>query len=99
MNPKRNRNNYRSHQLEEDIAKREVVKFVELNTKKNITIREHYLYLDDVKTAININTLEERYQAKLKFLEILRKGECINAIIHDMEKSAELDRHRLIKFI
>jgi len=52
MNPKRNRNRYRNHQLEEDIAKREVVKFVELNTKKNITIREHYLYLDDVKTAI-----------------------------------------------
>lgn len=99
MNPKRNRNRYRSHQLEEDIAKREVVKFVELNTKKNITIREHYLYLDDVKTAININTLEERHQSKLKFLEILRKGDSINTIINEMEKSAELDRHRLIKHI
>lgn len=85
--------------MEEDIAKREVVKFVELNTKKNITIREHYLYLDDVKTAININTLEERHQSKLKFLEILRKGDSINTIINEMEKSAELDRHRLIKHI
>ena len=97
MNPKYNRN--RNNDQEEEKDKPEVVKFVELNTKKNITIREHFLYLDDVKTAININTLEERRNIKLLIIGMLKKKKDLQAVIHNLEQSAEIDRHRLIKIL
>jgi hypothetical protein len=99
MNPKRNRNRYHYQQTEKEVDVPAVVKFVKINTKKNITIREHYLYLDDVKTAININTLEERYKTKLMLLELLKKSRNQDILIQKLEQSAELDRHRLIKLL
>jgi uncharacterized protein YerC len=99
MNPKRNRNRYHYQQTEKEVDVPAVVKFVKINTKKNITIREHYLYLDDVKTAININTLEERYKTKLMLLELLKKSRNQDTLIQKLEQSAELDRHRLIKLL
>ncbi len=38
--------------------------FVESNTHKNITLRAEYMYIEDAKTAININTLEKRIKLK-----------------------------------
>jgi hypothetical protein len=33
--------------------------FIELNTHTNISMKREYVYIEDVKKAININTLEE----------------------------------------
>ena len=97
MNPKHRKQieNYREKEKE----KSAVVKFVELNTKRNITIKREFLYLEDVKLAININTLEERRNTKLKILQMIKKSNNFNALIQSLEKSADLDRHRLIKML
>ena len=39
-------------------------RFVEINTHHNITMKREFLYVEDVKEAININTLEERIRLK-----------------------------------
>ncbi len=95
-NPRLRKDTYYDKQEKEKYA---VVKFVELNTKKNITITQEYMYLVDVKQAININTLEERRNTKLKVLAMLRKSSNLEAIIQSLEESADFDRHRLIKMV
>jgi len=97
MNPKHRKqtDNYKEKEKE----KSAVVKFVEINTKRNITIKREFLYLEDVKLAININSLEERRNTKLKILQMLKKSNNFETLIQTLEKSADLDRHRLIKMV
>jgi hypothetical protein len=96
MNPKKLKKRLTA---EEEKERPEVVKFVELNTKSNIAIRDVHMYLDDVKLAININTLEQRIKTKYQFIELLKKSSSLQTVIQNLENSAKLDRHRLIKLI
>jgi hypothetical protein len=83
----------------EEKEKTLIVKFIEMNTKKNITMRQEYLYLEDVKKAINICTLEERRKTKLQVLSMIKKNPNLQQVIKSLEESADMDRHRLIKFM
>lgn len=95
MNPKKLRDKIQSRELEKHNS--EVVKFLKMNTKSNIAIRDDHLYLDDEKKAININTLKQRFKTKLQLIELLKKSYKLQTVIQNLENSAELDRHRLIK--
>ena len=97
MNPKHRKQTDNYKEKEKEMSA--VVKFVEQNTKRNITIKREFLYLEDVKLAININTLEERRNTKLKILQMIKKNNNFNALIQNLEKSADLDRHRLLKMV
>lgn len=97
MNPNIGRRS--AYNILEEKKKTAAVQFVELNTKKNITMRQEFLYLQDVKTAININTLEERRKTKLMVLGMLKKNPNLQDLIQNLERSADLDRHRLIKLL
>ena len=71
--------------------------FIELNTHHNITIKREYVYIEDVKEAININTLEERIVLKrwlIKQLQASKSPEELIQVLFDFE---EKDRHRLQK--
>ncbi len=95
MTPRRKVNIYEETEKEKPKA----VRYVELSTEKNISIREEFLFLYDVKAAININALEERRNTKLRILAMLRKSSNLDATIQSLEESADLDRHRLIKMV
>jgi hypothetical protein len=82
--------------------------FVEINTHKNITIRREYMYLEDVKEAININTLEERIKLKKWLIRQLQKIQAQQAttgvvskpnkiLIQSLFDSSDKDRHTLQK--
>lgn len=85
-----------------------VRQFIELNTHSNISIKREFLYLEDVKVAININTLEERIMIKRWLIKQLQKGQAEEAtsgavskpneeLIQVLFDSEEKDRHRLQK--
>jgi len=78
--------------------KKQVVSFVENNSHKVIGIREEFVYLEDVKTAMNINALEQRMSTKQWVIGLLRKNYDKDYLIKKITESAELDRHRLIKY-
>ena len=59
--------------MEEDKKPSATRTFVEVNTHHNITMKREFMYLEDVKTAININTLEERIRLR-KQLKMLLGG-------------------------
>ena len=74
-----------------------VVEFVRLNTKKSITLKQEYLYLEDVKTALNIHHLEQNIRLKRWMLKQLATGSPAARIISVLENSIEQDRHMLQK--
>jgi len=71
--------------------------FVEANTHHNITEKREYLYLEDVKEAININTLEERIMLKRWLIKQLQSNKSTDELIQVLFDSEEKDRHRLQK--
>lgn len=71
--------------------------FIETNTHRNITMKREFVYLEDVKTAININTLEERIILKRWLLSVLQKRTTKDDLMNLLENLAEKDRHRLQK--
>ena len=74
-----------------------VVEFVERNTKKNITMKQEFLYLEDVKTAINIQHLELHIRLKRWLIGQMKTEPTHGKLITILEKSVEQDRHRLQK--
>ena len=70
---------------------------MELNTHKNLVMKREFLYLEDVKSAININTLEERIKVERWFLSILKGGKSHKDIVSIIEAVIDKDRHRLQK--
>lgn len=74
-----------------------VVEFIKHNTKKSITLKQEYLYLADVKTALNIHHLEQNIQLKRWFLSQINKSISQSDIKSHLEGSIENDRHRLQK--
>ena len=73
--------------------------FVENNIRKNITIREEYLVLDDVKTAININAIEQRILARNNMLKLLRQKITTEKLIQIIEEQNHYDRHRMTRLL
>ena len=73
------------------------VEFIRVNTKKSLTIKQEYIYLEDVKSALNIHHLEQNINLKKWLLGLLREGKKPELLIRMLEESAEKDRHRLQK--
>ena len=70
--------------------------FIELNTHKNIVLKRDFMYLEDVKSAININTLEERIKLKQWLISQL-KCNSKDKLIEALERMEDKDRHTLQK--
>jgi hypothetical protein len=73
--------------------------FIEKNLKKNLAIREEYLSLEDIKTAININAIEQRIYARNKILHWLKENYPTTSIIEKIEEENHFDRHRMNKML
>ena len=71
--------------------------FIEINTHHNISMKREYVYIEDVKEAININTLEERILIKRWLIKQLQLSKSIEELIQILFDSEEKDRHRLQK--
>jgi hypothetical protein len=69
--------------------------FIELNTHHNISINRKYVYIEDVKEAININTLEERIVLKRWLIKQLQASKTKEELIQVLFDSEEKDRHVL----
>jgi len=95
MKPKPKRNIAGNHG--EEKPKTKTVEFVELNTQNNITMKCDFLYLEDVKIAININHLEVSIKLKRWLLSQLISHNNRKRLIEVLEESADKDRHRLQK--
>lgn len=73
------------------------VEFVERNTKKNITMKQEFLYLEDVKTAMNIHHLEMNIKLKRWLLNEIKKNPNYQKFSEIISDSIEKNRHRLQK--
>ncbi|OQX81641.1 MAG: hypothetical protein B6D64_01790 [Bacteroidetes bacterium 4484_276] len=71
--------------------------YIEKNLRKNLTIREEYLPLEDIKTAININAMEQRIFARKRVIKLLQQNLSPGIIIQKLEEENHFDRHRMIK--
>jgi len=81
----------------EKTPKSAAVEFVERNTKKNITMKQEFLYLEDVKLAMNIHHLELNIKFKRWFLSEFKKQPNYKKLYESISESVEKDRHRLQK--
>lgn len=97
MNPKHRRKSYYG-KTEVEKKPSAVRKFVEQNTHSNITMKREFMYIEDLKTAININTLEERIMLKRWFLKQLQDNISKEKIIEILFDSSDKDRHTLQKY-
>lgn len=73
------------------------VDFVERNTKKNITMKQEFLYLEDVKIAMNILHLETSIKLKRWLLIEIKKHSDVLNLSNSINESIEKERHRLQK--
>ncbi|MCB2220715.1 MAG: hypothetical protein KQI35_09985 [Bacteroidetes bacterium] len=71
--------------------------FVEINTHHNISMKRKFLFVEDVHTAININTLEERLKLKKWLIAQLQKDHSQEDLINLLSDSIDKDRHKLQK--
>ena len=60
-------------------------------------MKREFLYLEDVKYAININSLEERINLKRWLIKQLQTNKSIEKLILTLFDSMEKDRHLLQK--
>jgi hypothetical protein len=86
-----------SYKVQEEQKSSAVRTFIEINTHHNITIKREYVYIEDVKEAININTLEERIMLKRWLIKQLQASKTTEELINVLFESEEKDRHRLQK--
>ncbi|HPE54912.1 MAG TPA: hypothetical protein P5514_09005 [Bacteroidales bacterium] len=95
MNPRiGKRSKYNAREVK---PKPKSVAYIELNTKKNITIKQEYLYLEDVKTAMNIHHLETSINLKKWFLRELGNDPKYENLKQFIDQSIDQDRHYLQK--
>jgi len=73
--------------------------FIENNLRKNLTIREEYLPLEEIKTAININAIEQRIFVRKKIIKLLQQDLERDALIQKLLEEIHFDRHRMMKMI
>lgn len=95
MNPGIGRRSQINRQQKKTTAK--AVEFISRNTKKSITLKQEYLYLEDVKTAMNIHHLETSIRLKKWMMRQLKDQGENNRWVEVLENSAEQDRHKLQK--
>jgi hypothetical protein len=86
-----------SNNINEEKKPTAVRNFIEINTHHNITEKREYVYLEDVKEAVNINTLEERIILKRWLIKQLQASKSTSLLIQVLFDSSDKDRHRLIK--
>ena len=96
MNPRIGKRSGYNRQADEKPRSKSVL-FIELNTKKNITIKQEYLYLEDVKSALNIHHLEIRYGLYKWLSTQLKKNPDMDKLIEKLDQLADDDRHLLQK--
>jgi hypothetical protein len=60
-------------------------------------MKEEFLYLEDVKTAINIHHLEVSIKLKKWLLREIKNHQGSQNIAHALSDSMDKDRHRLQK--
>lgn len=82
---------------QEKKTRAKAVEFIHRNTKKSITLKQEYLYLEDVKTALNIHHLEINIQLKKWLINLIKMDTTKERRINILEESAEKDRHKLQK--
>ena len=95
MNPRIGKRS--KYNAQEEKPRSKSVLYIELNTKKNITIKQEYLYLEDVKTALNIHHLELRVGLFRWLSKQLKNNPDNVKLIERIEQLAEEDRHQLQK--
>jgi hypothetical protein len=95
MNPRIGKRSKYNAKLEK--SKPKAVAYIVLNTKKNITIKQEYLYLEDVKIAMNIHHLETSILLKRWFIKEIGYDNRYNNLRQFIEKSIDQDRHHLQK--
>jgi hypothetical protein len=71
--------------------------FIMVNTHNNIALRREFMYIEDVKIAININTLEERIRLKRWLIRQLQQTVKPEELITLLFESQDKDRYRLVK--
>ena len=72
--------------------------FVESRMKYSIAMKDDFLTMRDVATAINMNALEQRIIARERILSLLKKKLNKQKLIEKIEEENEMDRHRLGKY-
>ncbi|MDZ7774487.1 MAG: hypothetical protein U5L09_02165 [Bacteroidales bacterium] len=81
----------------ETSGKLKVVSFVEENTQNNLVMRRDHLYLEDVKIAMNINTLEQRILLRKQILALLNNGISHDRLTQLLLQANEKDIHLMVK--
>lgn len=95
MNPNIGRRSLYNKRKEKPKSKS--VLFVEQNTKKSIAMKQHFLYLEDVKTAMNIHHLEVSINLKKWMKEEMERSLELQRFLEVLDESIEKDRHRMQK--
>lgn len=72
---------------------------METNIRKNLTIREEYLILDDVKTAININAIEQRILTRNKVIALIKRKFSPEKLLEQLGEENHFDRHRMTRLL
>jgi hypothetical protein len=70
--------------------------YVERNTHTNIVMKRDFMYIEDAKDAININTLEQRIKL-IRWLKTELKQHSKEQLIEVLERMEDKDRHTLQK--
>ena len=70
--------------------------FVEVNTHQNIVLKRRFMYEEDAKEAININTLETRIKLT-RWLKSQLKQHSKEHLIEVLEQMEDKERHTLQK--
>lgn len=87
----------RAQKAEEQQEKFLSVGYVKENVQNNLALRRDHLYLEDVKNAININSLEQRILLRKDILRILESDIPPSLIKQRIFRELEKDRHTLLK--
>lgn len=82
---------------QEQPEKLKVVSFVEENTQHNLALRRDHLYLEDVKDAMNINTLEQRIILRKQILSLLNGKIPQERLVQLLLQANEKDIHLMVK--
>ena len=82
--------------LGEEKPKTPTQHFVEINTHQNIVLKRRFMYEEDAKEALNINTLETRIKLT-RWLNSQLKNHSKEQLIKVLERMEDKDRHTLQK--
>jgi hypothetical protein len=95
MNPRiGKRSHYNSLKVKSSL---QAVEFIKRNTKKNISFKQEFLYLEDVKTALNIYHIELSLKWKIRMKELITGNYDRKELLINIDEAIDKDRHRLQK--